>query len=101
MKMHPTWLRAGPAAALPSIPLAVKRITDDDVVEAIYEIAGDGFCPTSDLSPSLPKRSHAERRRALNRAANKGLVLMRRGLDGRMHVALASEGWRQLRSRAA
>jgi len=81
--------------------MAVQRITDEDVLAAIVDLAGDGYCLVRELIPVLPKRTHADRRRALNRAVNKGLVLERRGPDGRMHVALASEGWRELRARAA
>jgi hypothetical protein len=81
--------------------MAGKRITDEDVLAAIVDLAGDGYCLVPELIPVLPKRTHADRRRALNRAVNKGLVLERRGPDGRMHVALASEGWRELRARAA
>jgi hypothetical protein len=78
--------------------MALRRITDEEVLGSIIELAGDGFCLASDLIPALPKRTHADRRRALHRAVNRGLVLQRRGPDGREHVAVASEGWRQLRS---
>jgi hypothetical protein len=76
----------------------MKRITDEDVLAAIVDQAGDGFCLIADVLPSLPKSGHADRRRALKRSVNRGLVLERRGPDGRMHVAVASEGWRQLRA---
>jgi hypothetical protein len=76
----------------------MKRITDEDVLAAIVDQAGDGYCLIADVLPSLPKSGHADRRRALNRSVNRGLVLERRGPDGRMHVAVASEGWRQLRA---
>jgi hypothetical protein len=79
----------------------MKRITDEDVLAAIVDLVGDGYCLVPELLPVLPKRTHVDRRRALNRAIDKGLVLERRGPDGRMHVALASEGWRQLRAQAA
>jgi hypothetical protein len=79
----------------------MKRITDEDVLSAIVDLAGDGYCLVPDLILVLPKRTHADRRRALNRAVNRGLVLERRGPDGRIHVALASEGWRELRAQAA
>ena len=82
------------------IRVALRRITDEDVLAAIFELAGDGYCLVPDLFPRLPKRTHADRRRALHRAVNQGLVLERRGPDGRMHGALASEGWRELRARA-
>jgi hypothetical protein len=78
--------------------MAIKRITDEDVLGSIVELAGDGFCLASDLLPSLPKRTHADRRRALHRAINRGVVLQRRGPDGREHVAISSEGWRLLRA---
>jgi hypothetical protein len=78
--------------------MAFKRISDDDVLGAIVERAGDGFCPVAEVLPSLPRRSHADRRRAVQRAVNRGLVIKRRAPDGRAHVALASEGWRLLRA---
>jgi hypothetical protein len=78
--------------------VAPKRITDDDVLSAIVHRAGDGYCLVAEVLPSLPKLSHADRRRAVHRAVSHGLVLERRGPDGRMHVAIASEGWRQLRA---
>jgi hypothetical protein len=81
--------------------MALKRITDEDVLEAIVELAGDGYCPVAELLPSLPKRTHRDRRRALHRSVNGGLVIERRGPNGRAYVAVASEGWRRLRARAA
>jgi hypothetical protein len=78
--------------------MAIKRITDDDVLAAIVDRAGDGYCLIADVLPSLPRLRHADRRRAVHRAVGRGLVLERRGPDGRMHVAVASEGWRQLRA---
>jgi len=81
--------------------MAQKRITDEDVLKAIVERAGDGYCLAADLLPSLPKFAHADRHRALRRAVNRGLVLERRGPDGRQHVAISSEGWRLLRAQAA
>jgi hypothetical protein len=78
--------------------VALQRITDDDVLAAVVELAGDGYCPVSDLIPSLPKRTHSVRRRAVSRAVNAGVLLERRGPDGRTWVAVATEGWRQLRA---
>jgi hypothetical protein len=62
------------------------------------ELAGDGYCLVADVLPSLPRRSHADRRRAVHRSINRGLLIQRRGPDGRAYVAVASEGWRQLRA---
>jgi hypothetical protein len=81
--------------------MALPRITDEIVLAAIVELAGDGYCLAAELLPSLPKRTHHDRQRALRRSINRGLVLERRGPDGRSYVAVASEGWRQLRARAA
>ena len=78
--------------------MALPKITDEIVLAAIVELAGDGYCTVSELLPSLPRRTHADRRRALNRSVNRGLVIERRGPDGRLFVAVASEGWRRLRA---
>jgi hypothetical protein len=76
------------------------RIPDEIVLASIVELAGDGYCPLSDLLHSLPQFGHADRRRAVYRSTNHGLVIERRGPDGRTYVAVASEGWRQLRDAA-
>jgi hypothetical protein len=81
--------------------MAFKPITDEDVLSAIVETGGDGFCLASDVLPSLPKLTHADRLRALHRSVGRGFVIQRRGPDGRAYVAVASEGWRLLRLRAA
>ena len=78
--------------------MALPKITDEIVLAAIVELAGDGYCTVSELLPVLPRRTHADRRRALNRSINRGLVIERRGPDGRLFVAVASEGWRRLRA---
>jgi hypothetical protein len=90
--------------------MAVKPISDEDVLRAIVELAGDGYCLLPDLLPSLPKppagrgsgtrSAHSDRRRAVERAINRGLVIERRGPDGRAYVAVASEGWRLLHTAA-
>ena len=78
--------------------MALVRITDEDVLNSIVELAGDGYCVVPELLLRLPRRTHADRSRALRRSVNRGLVLERRGPDGRTWVAVASEGWRQLRA---
>jgi hypothetical protein len=75
-----------------------KRITDEEVLRTLADLAGDGYCPAAELLSSLPKLSHADRRRAVHRAVSRGLVIERRAPDGRVHVAIASEGWRQMRA---
>jgi hypothetical protein len=81
--------------------MGLPKITDEIVLEAIVELCGDGYCRVSELLPSLPKRTHADRRRAVHRAVNRGLVLERRGPDGGIWIAISSEGWRQRRTQAA
>src|SRR5436189_72183 len=55
--------------------MSLPKVTDEDVLAAIVEHAGDGYCLAADVLPSLPKLSHAERRRALHRAVSRGLVI--------------------------
>jgi hypothetical protein len=78
--------------------VARKRITDEDVLSAIVDLGGDGYCLVSDVLSSLPRRSHADRRRAVHHSVNRGLMIERRGPDGRTYVTVASDGWRQLRT---
>src|SRR3954454_15244032 len=78
--------------------MAFRGITDDDVLSAVVERTGDGYCLVAEGLPSLPRLGHADRRRAVHRAVSRGLLIKRRGPDGREHVAVASEGWRQLRA---
>jgi hypothetical protein len=80
--------------------MAFKRITDEHVLRAITELAGDGFCTVRDLLPRLPRRTHADRRRAIHRSVGHGLLIERRGPDGREYVAISAEGWRRLRAAA-
>jgi len=80
--------------------MGLPKITDEIVLAAIVELAGDGYCLVPELIPRMPRRSHLDRRSALSRSINRGLVLERRGPDGRAYVALTSEGWRRLRAAA-
>jgi hypothetical protein len=75
--------------------------SDSEVLDAIRTLAGDGYCPAYSLH--LEPFRHLDRRvlgRALRRAANRGLILERRGPDGRRYVAVAAEGWRLIEARA-
>ncbi len=80
--------------------MPLPRLTDHHVLEAARGLADDGYCPAPELLAALPRRSHRDRRRALKRAVNHGLVTERRGPDGGLHVAVTSEGWRVLREAA-
>jgi hypothetical protein len=72
-------------------------IADEALLAAIVEAADDGFYPWRDLLPRLRPLSGRELRRSVSRAARRGLLLERRGLDGRAYVALTGEGWALLR----
>jgi hypothetical protein len=76
----------------------LPKLNDERVLEATAELAGDGYCLIAELIAALPRRTHADRRRAIKRSVNRGLLIERRGPDGRARVALSAEGWRILRS---
>jgi hypothetical protein len=76
----------------------LPKLNDERVLEATAELAGDGYCLIEELIAALPRRTHADRRRAIKRTVNRGLLIERRGPDGRARVALSAEGWRILRS---
>jgi hypothetical protein len=64
----------------------------------VVELADDGFCRTGELTLRLRAFGSRELRRGLKRAARQGLLLERRGPDGRSYVALSSEGWEAFRA---
>jgi hypothetical protein len=68
------------------------------LLAAIAETVDDGFCPIATLAQRFPKLGRRDLRRLQNRAARRGLVMERRGPDGRLYLALTSEGWQELRS---
>lgn len=70
----------------------------EDLLAAIAEAVDDGFLPVADLPPRFPKLGHRELVRLRKRAVRLGLLLERRGPDGRTYLALTSEGWEALRS---
>jgi hypothetical protein len=70
----------------------------DQLLAAIAEAVDDGFYPVSSLVSAFPKLTHRERVRLRKRALRQGLVLERRGADGRTYLTLSSEGWRSLRA---
>ena len=52
--------------------MALKRITDEHVLGSIVELTGDGYCTVTELLPLLPKRTHADRRRAVHHSVDRG-----------------------------
>jgi hypothetical protein len=78
----------------------VKRpkVEPEQLLAAIAEAVDDGFYPTSSLASAFPKLTHRDLVRLQKRALRQGLLLERRGDDGRAYLALSSEGWRALRA---
>jgi hypothetical protein len=70
---------------------------EDEVLAAIVELADDGFCEKRALAARFPRLGERDLRRSVARAARHGLVLERRGPDGRAYFAVTSEGWERLR----
>ena len=52
--------------------MALKWITDEHVLGSIVELTGDGYCTVTELLPLLPKRTHADRRRAVHHSVDRG-----------------------------
>jgi hypothetical protein len=71
-----------------------------DLLAAIAESVDDGFCLAAKLDSRFSRLSHRDLVRARKGAVGRGLLLERRGPDGRIYLALTSEGWRALRSRS-
>jgi hypothetical protein len=77
------------------------KVEPEELLAAIAETVDDGFCPASVLAARFPKLGHRDLVRVRGRAARRGLVLERRGPDGRIYLALTAEGWLVLRSSQA
>ena len=82
-------------------PMMRKRLKPEQLLEAIAAVADDGFTTAAELHPQLPRVSRRDLESGLSRAANRGLVLLRRTPEGRRYVALTGEGWEQLRTARA
>lgn len=82
-------------------PMMQRRLEPEQLLEAIAAVADDGFVTAAELHPRLPRVSRRDLERGLARAANRGLVLLRRAPDGRRYAALSEEGWRALRAARA
>src|SRR5215218_1241522 len=78
-----------------------KKTEPEELLAAIAEAVDDGFCPASALHSRLPKLGHRDLVRLYGQAVRRGLLLERRGPDGRVYLALTSEGWDALRSSPA
>jgi hypothetical protein len=70
--------------------------SDEELLATVVKLVDDGFCPRGELVLRLGV-GEREARRAIGRAARRGLLLQRLGLDGRGYLALSNEGWQLLR----
>jgi hypothetical protein len=70
-----------------------RRPTDEQILEAIVDLADDGFCERRQLVSGLRGYSERDLMASLKRAARRNLILERRGPDTRTYLALTSEGW--------
>ena len=82
-------------------PMMRRRPRPEQLLEAIAAVADDGFTTAAELHPQLPQASRRDLESVLSRAANRGLVLLRRTPEGRRYVALSGEGWEALRAARA
>ena len=64
-----------------------------ELLDGIVRVAGDGFCPVESLYYEFVGHSRRDVSTALRRADAGGYLILRRGPEGRRHVALSSEGW--------
>jgi len=79
--------------------MARRRLaTPEEILAAVVELADDGFCERRLLALRFRGLGERDLRRSISRAARGGLLLERRGPDGRIYLALSSEGWERIRS---
>jgi len=70
-----------------------RLLGDEEILAAVVELADDGFCERGQLVLRFRQTGERDLRRSLGRAVRRGLLLQRRGPDGRTYFALSSEGW--------
>jgi hypothetical protein len=73
----------------------------EQLLAAIAAEVDDGFCPASALQGHFRGLGHRDLVQLRKRAARRGWILERRTTDGRLYLALTTEGWRALRSPGA
>lgn len=75
-----------------------RRPTDEQILQAIVDLADDGFCERRELASGFRGFGERELMASLGRAVRRNLILQRQGPDGRIYLALTSEGWTVFRS---
>jgi hypothetical protein len=71
-----------------------KWPTPERILGVVVDEADDGFCASARVIERLSEHEARAARSGLRRAIRRGLLIERRGEDGRRYVALSSEGWR-------
>jgi hypothetical protein len=70
-----------------------RRPSDEEILAAIVELADDGFCERRELALRLRGFGERDLMKSIARAGRRNLILERRVPDGRVYLALTSEGW--------
>lgn len=90
--------RSRPSAGISSFATADRphgerpKIEPGHLLSVIAEAVDDGFYPASSLASDFPKLRHRELVRLRKRALREGLLLERRGPDGRAYRPLDQRG---------
>jgi hypothetical protein len=74
-----------------------KLAPEREILKAVVALADDGFCLCRELIPHFRGLGERDLRRSIARAVRQGLLLERRGPDGRLYLAVSGEGWESLR----
>jgi hypothetical protein len=74
-----------------------KLAPEREILKAVVALADDGFCLRRELIPHFRGLGERDLRRSIARAVRQGLLLERRGPDGRLYLAVSGEGWESLR----
>jgi hypothetical protein len=74
-----------------------KLAPEREILKAVVALADDGFCLRRELIPRFRGLGERDLRRSIARAVRQGLLLERRGPDGRLYLAVSGEGWESLR----
>jgi hypothetical protein len=74
-----------------------KLAPEREILKAVVALADDGFCLRRELIPHFRGLGERDLRRSIARAVRGGLLLERRGPDGRLYLAVSGEGWESLR----
>ena len=69
----------------------------EEVLRLVVAEADDGFCASGLVLQRLSEHDQGAARRGLRRAIRQGLLIERRGTDGRSYLSASAEGWRTLR----